>query len=241
MPYASRRFRGYVVVPLVLLVMSCGDTARPLLPAGPAERGKWQSACESAVRSHDAVQLEELLSKGRPSNIDSLLATAAGLSNVTIVRILLQHGANPNAGVNGINETPLIEAARVGAVGVADVLLKAGAEPDGKAGPGRCCAPLHYAITRGHLGVASVLLSAKANPDLRFGTEFLGKTFNNETGPTPLMLAAALGRDDIVEALLNARADPALVDGDRRTAAGWLKEYQCPAARIAGLLGKSNR
>jgi ankyrin repeat protein len=229
-----------VFVLCLVSAMPGGCVPAPTPPAATTQVSAPEAAFEAAVQNQDAVELNRLLNLRRPEGIDSLLIRAAGVGNLTLVRMLIQHGANPNTGVNGVNETPLIEAARIGGSAVADVLLKAGANPDGRAGPQQCCTPLYFAVATRDLGVVSLLLSAKANPDLRIGFGFQGEDFSNEDGPTPLMIAASLGEVDIVEALLRAGANPRLVDSGGRTARDWLKRFVSPVGTIDRLLKKTD-
>ncbi|MBL8020758.1 MAG: ankyrin repeat domain-containing protein [Leptospirales bacterium] len=80
------------------------------------------------------------------------------------------------------------------------VLLKYGASSDQKDSHGR--APLHLAVGRGDLDTVRVLLEAGANPNTQ-----------DQDGVTPLNLARSYaGTGDIAALLLNAGADPKLVD-----------------------------
>jgi len=75
--------------------------------------------------------------------------------------------------------------------------------------------PLHHAVFLGNLQVVQALLDAGANPStfLKSGTIQLGKR-RGATRMTPLMIAACKRRQDIVAALLKARANPNATDGD---------------------------
>ena len=84
------------------------------------------------------------------------------------------------------------------------LLLDAGADPDRKWKGSET--PLHFAARVGGTETISALLDAGAGIDARSG------------GQTPLMLAARKGRTEAVRVLLARGANPALVDGEGRTA-----------------------
>ncbi|MGI8575146.1 MAG: ankyrin repeat domain-containing protein [Egibacteraceae bacterium] len=67
--------------------------------------------------------------------------------------------------------------------------------------------PLHAAVAARNLRAVQLVLDADADPDAR-----------QKGGYTPLMAAAHHGDADIVRALLEHGADPALRDDDDRTA-----------------------
>ncbi|XP_066274066.1 ankyrin-1-like [Branchiostoma lanceolatum] len=88
---------------------------------------------------------------------------------------------------------PLHQAATRGHVGVAELLIKAGAQVDIRDEFGR--APLHMAAVGGHVGVAELLLKAGAQVDSR-----------DEGGSVPLHWAASGGHVGVAELLLKAGA-----------------------------------
>ena len=106
----------------------------------------------------------------------------------------------------GLNNTwnPLQEAAERGSKGIAEVLLKAGADVNAKAKDG--WTPLHIAVSRKQREVAELLLANHADPNAK----------NNE-GQTPLHLAVQSGQRDLAELLLANKADPNERDKAGRT------------------------
>jgi ankyrin repeat protein len=124
------------------------------------------------------------------------VADAAMRGDSTSVRALLLAGADPN-GAQGDGMTGLHWAAERGDVGIARVLLDAGAdlEPTTRLGAYR---PLHLAARGGHAAVVDLLLATGAEASPR-----------TETGSaTPLHFAAASGSDAAVRALLTHGAEP---------------------------------
>src|SRR6266542_2479218 len=86
-------------------------------------------------------------------------------------------------------------AAMRSSIAVAELLLKAGANPNltNELGLG----PLSLAITNGSVAIADLLLNNGADPNVA-----------REDGETPLMMAARLGQTDVVNLLLDRGADP---------------------------------
>lgn len=123
---------------------------------------------------------------------DTALAHAANHGRAETVRLLLDHGADPNRVSDGAS--PLMHAAVMGHQDVADMLLTAGAQATvlamvalgraehvrqlaGQSKPVgerdlRCgMTPLHWAVALGHRETVAVLLAAGATVDERSGTE----------------------------------------------------------------------
>jgi ankyrin repeat protein len=99
-------------------------------------------------------------------------------------------------------------AARAGALGVLELLLKQKHSPAGADASGRT--PLHWAARGGFDDVVRVLLLAGGDADTP-----------TADGRTPLHWAAKHGHADIVEHLLRCGADPARPTADGRTAIHW--------------------
>jgi ankyrin repeat protein len=122
------------VSPLLLATMNANwDLAKQLIVAG-ADVNQWDIYGEAPLFT--AVGLRNQLSGGRAS-IDPLNQT----DGITIVRLLVEHGANPNmqlffrpANVRGSTNTrgstPLIRAATNADLEVVKLLLKDGADPN---------------------------------------------------------------------------------------------------------------
>lgn len=122
---------------------------------------------------------------------------AAVNADPAIVVVLLEAGANPNARGKG-GRTPLFLAAAYATAAAVDLLLVAGANP--KARNSRGSTPMHSATFRKcgeSLGIVIALLRAHADPNAQ-----------TAGGWTPLHGAALNGTPAVVDALLNAGADP---------------------------------
>jgi len=105
---------------------------------------------------------------------------------------------------NEAGETPLMLAALRGHRDIADTLLARGAAVSREG-----WSPLHYAASAnpGDVALLRLLIARGAPLDARA-----------PDGSTPLMLAAAWGGEDLLNALLQAGADPRLADARGRTA-----------------------
>jgi hypothetical protein len=131
---------------------------------------------------------------------------------------LLAQGADPNLASEAGDDTgdgglPLCAAAATDRVEIAEALLAAGAEVDGREAGGWTA--LLWAASNGNADTARLLLEAGADVDTA-----------NENGDTPLTLAARRGALGVVRELLAAGADAQKYDGDGDTpldiAADWV-------------------
>uniref|UniRef100_A0A8C0W3B5 Neurogenic locus notch protein 4 n=1 Tax=Castor canadensis TaxID=51338 RepID=A0A8C0W3B5_CASCN len=122
---------------------------------------------------------------------------------------LLDKGACPQTHTVGTGETPLHLAARFSRPTAARRLLEAGANPNQPDRAGRT--PLHTAVAADAQEVCQLLLSSRqTSVDAR-----------TEDGTTPLMLAARLAVEDLVEELIAAGADVGARDKRGKTALHW--------------------
>lgn len=122
------------------------------------------------------------------------LFDAAGRDDVEKVRALLEEGADVNA-TQGDGMTALHRAARTGSLGMAELLIGAGANLEAKTRLGEHT-PLHVASASGRSGVVALLVAAGADVNSR-----------TTTGATPLHFAAASGSADAAAALLSSGAE----------------------------------
>ncbi|MFI6595327.1 HEAT repeat domain-containing protein [Nonomuraea sp. NPDC050536] len=141
---------------------------------------------------------------------DELYQAALG-GDLAAVSDLLARGADPNQATS--DGLPLSAAAARDHAPVAEALLAAGAEVNGREGGG--WSALLWAAANGCADTARVLIEAGANLDEA-----------NEDGDIPLTLAARRGALGVVQALLEAGADAGKYDGDGDTplenALGWV-------------------
>ncbi len=132
------------------------------------------------------------------------LNTAASRGDTDQIRHLA-NAANINApGPFGI--TPLVSAARAGALHAIPVLVQLGADPNLRAGV-NYWTPLMHAIHKNQPGSVRVLLDSGANINGRSGN-----------GENALMMAAGYGYTDIVRLLLDRGADARVSAGGGWTA-----------------------
>ncbi|MCK2217449.1 ankyrin repeat domain-containing protein [Actinomadura sp. ATCC 31491] len=135
---------------------------------------------------------------------EELYRAALNGDNGTVGK-LLAAGADPNRPSEGEEEgLPLCAAAAWDREDVAQALLAAGAEVDGRE-PGGWTALL-WAAANGQAATARLLVEAGADVNAQ-----------NDDGDTPLTLAARRGALGVVQVLLEAGADPDKYDGDGDT------------------------
>lgn len=122
---------------------------------------------------------------------------------VEMVKLLLEHGANPNAASSYDGITPLMEAVRTGDTAVFFLLLEAGADVDQRAVNGMSA--LHYALLSHQPRMVHLLLGASARTDL---TSTRNAAYGHTDIPlksTPLHLAALLNNEESLRLLLLTR------------------------------------
>lgn len=127
----------------------------------------------------------------------TLLHGAAAAGNLTIVKLLLHLGADPNVTDDG-GHTPLYCLANQCKSGGGDVVrafIQAGANVDARDGVKHCTA-LHMAARRGSVAIAEALLDCGAAIDVK-----------DSLGDTPLRRAVNCGKIDVARLLLSRGAD----------------------------------
>ena len=129
--------------------------------------------------------------------------------SAAIIQDLLMQGAKPNATMDKTGETSLHLAARYARADAAKRLLEAGADANAQDNTGR--SPLHAAVASDAQGVFQILLRNRAtNLNSRM-----------HDGTTPLILAARLAIEGMVEDLINADVDINSADDQGKTALHW--------------------
>jgi len=128
----------------------------------------------------------------------TILMAAANQGNFRILKILLEHKADPNLPSPVTGETPLHAAAAKafgeGAFDCIKLLLEAGANPNTKAKSG--------------------ILTGTYYRDIKV------------VGETPLHLAAAYGSKEMIELLLEYNADPSIKDDRDESPLTWYSRHQ---------------
>uniref|UniRef100_A0A8C2LT12 Neurogenic locus notch homolog protein 4 n=1 Tax=Cricetulus griseus TaxID=10029 RepID=A0A8C2LT12_CRIGR len=141
--------------------------------------------------------------------VESTIVQGPWLGNPEPCEPLLDRGVCPQAHTVGTGETPLHLAARFSRPTAARRLLEAGANPNQPDRAGRT--PLHTAVAADAREVCQLLLASRR-------TAVNART---QDGTTPLMLAARLAVEDLVEELIAARADVGARDKRGKTALHW--------------------
>lgn len=184
----------------LLIAMTAG-----VLLSGPVRSGAYDDILAAANNNDNATVLD-LIGRGMDVNTAdpagmSLLMMAARNGNLPLLESLLVNRANPNR-LSRHGDSALLLAALGGHVEAVRLLVKFKADlnPQG-------WAPLHYAVFGGHQAVFELLLSSGAAVDARA-----------PNGQTAAMLAAKLGKIDLLKLLVEAKADVGLVDYSNATA-----------------------
>ena len=129
--------------------------------------------------------------------------------NLAIIQDLIAQGASINTQMDKTGETPLHLAARYARADAAKKLLDAKADANAPDNTGRT--PLHAAVAADAQGVFQILLRHRA-------TNLDAKTYD---GTTPLILAARLAIECMVEELIHSDADINASDENGKSALHW--------------------
>jgi hemoglobin len=192
------------------------DEAVSAIRSGDADRAI--TLAESCDRAVVAGLLALMIGSGRSALLDyvqeklaqnptlvqeryagrTLLHTASGQGNLSIVELLLRLGADPNA-PDGGGHTPLYsvgnECKIAGCGKVVHALVRAGAKVDACDGVKHCTA-LHMAARRGNVVVAKALLECGADIESR-----------DTLGETPLRRSVNCDKPEVAALLLSRGAD----------------------------------
>ncbi|XP_062618438.1 uncharacterized protein LOC134280023 [Saccostrea cucullata] len=138
---------------------------------------------DKIIREHEHSHFDEIWN-------DTPLAAACERGEISIVKVLLEAGADVNP--QSMHKTPLTAAAESGHTNVVKELLKAGADVNPQ---DKYDIPLTAACRKGHLCVVKQLLDAAADVNPESANE------------TPLTEACFGGHINVVKELVNAGAD----------------------------------
>lgn len=144
---------------------------------------------QAAIEGH-MDHIKNLIAHGNDINTRNLrgqtpLLLAAEMGNSEVVQLLLENGAEVDAGATDSGYTPLHHAARRGHIALCELLIRYGADPDRQTA--RLETPLHLAVASGHAGVVALLLKYQARLDIR-----------DTQGMTPLQQAEITKHAEIV-------------------------------------------
>lgn len=176
-----------------------------------------------AIRLGSEAQVRNLISEGVPvdgvynaaANMpvpiwwgESSITFAASEDNASIVGLLLEEGASPDAR-NYRGETPLIKAARNPTTDVLDLLIKHGADVNLPSAEGYT--PLMMASIYGNVAASRVLLnsSANANVERKAVADVRRHVFLSDVD-SALSLALTGGHSEVVSLLLKSGTSPSL-------------------------------
>jgi ankyrin repeat protein len=227
-----------------------GDTesVRLLLESGADPNMRNDAGATALMWATDnAEKTRLLLERGAEVNAKSengrtpLLIAARRFGSAPVVKLLLEHGADPSGKSADIfgDITPLTEAARVGDAEVMRMLIARGAKPK-SAGP----LALHFAMRSNCAQCADMLIPGLDQKDLSMASNFLAPPFGDglatkalldrgadantrdPVGRTTLMLAAASDflPVETVKTLINKGADIQARSSDGQTALDLAKQ-----------------
>lgn len=187
----GKRWIGRVALSCVFGLLVGAGYAAKLSPVLDAAKAGDVEALKAELRSGGDVNAAQ--GDGFTS-----LHWAAKTGNREVADVLIAAGADLRATTRLGGHMPLHVAAAAGKVGVLEALLAAGAPADALTLTG--AQPLHLAAAAGDAGAVAALVAHGASVDA-------GET---AWGLTPLMFAAVRDRVDVVNALMEAGADPSV-------------------------------
>ena len=200
------------------------DLPKPIAPMAPTTGPS--NATTHKLTPKEGLQLElkvnssfgkiervkELLRKGAKAD-SGALNSAARSGKEDVIRLLVQHGADPNAPDPFFKRTPLMETVTFGYLGAAEALLELGAKPDAIGDLASGELPLVNAIIWKRPAIVEVLLKKGADPNVKLTTASLGND-----GDSLLIQAVRRRNSELVSLLTKYRANSNYQDRYGRTA-----------------------
>jgi ankyrin repeat protein len=201
------------------------ETAEALLGAGANARAANRygiTPLQAAAVNGNPKFLSLLLKAGADPNVvlpegESILMTAARTGRVDALTVLIEGGARIDARENWYGETPLIWAAAENHADAVTLLVQHGADVNGRSSrqtfrsrrngqsilPLGSWTPIMYAARENALAAGRALVAARADLNL-----------TDPDGATALVIAIINGNYDFAKLLLDAGANPNIVDTD---------------------------
>lgn len=190
------------------------DLPKPATPATPAtgssnttthkltpeESLQLRLSADSTFGKTESVK--DLLRKGAKAD-SKALNSAARSGKADIIRLLVQHGADPNAPDPFFKRTPLMETVTFGHLDATEALLELGAKPDAIGNLTTGELPLVNAIGWKRLTIVEALLKKGADPNVKLTTTSLGNG-----GDSLLIQAVGRRSPELVSLLTKYRANP---------------------------------
>lgn len=147
------------------------------------------------ITRHDVEAFLESASNGDPQNVlylltlkmpvdtqlagsNTALANAVLANKSGVVRILLEHHANPNIRISN-GSVPLIEASYAGFTNVVELLIKNGADLNVRKKDGSGITALMFACIQGNTEIVRKLVENNADPNARSSSNTTAKDFAN--------------------------------------------------------------
>lgn len=176
-----------------------------------ASNSEEQRTCDTigqAIGNKDFDLALKFIEDGADPNLDNPLYSAVDAKNKELVARLIEKGADVNQPIvegGGCFVTPLERAVSGNMIGIAKLLLAAGASPTATRKDEFC--PLQTACVRGNIKMTKLLLDAGADPD----TQMPGGRSNLKQG-SPLFAAVESEKPEMVELVLSYGANPDIVN-----------------------------